>query len=131
MLTSYDSTDREKWPRISEYAPNYPRENVGVEKIDARFSELSTCLRGETQFFSASRQIKQHRAFVELVKMGHAIVPHLISQLEHEVIPWVVVLREITKANPVGSEDLGKVERIKQGWRDWYETYQTENHTSR
>ena len=84
--------------------------------LAGRFRTLASTWRTETAHLSSAREMTQHPAYQEIIEMGSAAVPLLLRELEQEPDHWFGALKAITGADPVRSEDRGRIELMAQAW---------------
>lgn len=90
-----------------------------TETIEQRFRRLETLWREETGHLSSSSKIVGHPAFREIIRMGTAVVPFMLRDLEQQPRLWVWVLPEITGEDPVPISDCGDIAQMTVAWLRW------------
>ena len=86
-----------------------------------RFNELADQWEIETVFHSNSAMIVKHPAYREIISMGEPVVPLILQRMQAQGGHWFYALRDITGANPVKSDDRGKVAVMQASWLEWGE----------
>jgi hypothetical protein len=107
-------------------APSSPSAVPGSpdrEALDDEFRVLAQRWREETAVFSSAMRKAAHPAYQEIIRMGPAVVPVILRELEREPDHWFVALTEITGANPVRPEHAGDMRRMAQDWLDFGRTH--------
>jgi hypothetical protein len=61
-----------------------------------------------------------HPAFIEIVLMGHRVVPLIIEELKKRPDLLVGALPRITSENPVSTSDRGNIYAMALAWIEWY-----------
>jgi hypothetical protein len=96
-----------------------PPEPLPVKSVEQRFRELETRWRTETGHLSSYGKRFHHPAFQEIIRLGEAVVPLMLRDLEQQPGLWVWALPVITGANPVADADAGKIARMSEAWLRW------------
>jgi hypothetical protein len=89
------------------------------ETVEQRFRRLEAIREAETQFLSDAHRIIEHPAFQEIISLGDAVVPLMMSDLEKSPRQWVWALPRITGANPVAPGDGGNIPKMGDAWLRW------------
>ena len=89
------------------------------DQLMKRFARLAATWRGETAYVSSSTEMFAHPAYQEIIRMGPAVVPLLLADLEKEPEHWTWALHVITGANPVAAEHAGNLEKMAEAWLKW------------
>lgn len=87
-----------------------------VEAVEERFRRLKDKWVEETSHLSSSTAIVSHPSFREIVAMGKSVVALMLRDLNVQPGLWVWALAEITGADPVPPEDVGRISRMSQAW---------------
>jgi hypothetical protein len=90
-----------------------------VETFEESFRRLESQWEAETVYLSSSTDIEQHPAFQEILRLGPAVVPFMLRDLEERPRLWVWALPAITGADPVPAADRGNIARMSQVWLSW------------
>ena len=80
---------------------------------------MSEAWEADTLVLSNPNRIVNHWAFQEIIRMGQAVVPFLLRDLEREPHLWVWALPEITGENPVLPADEGNIRKMSEAWLRW------------
>ena len=91
----------------------------GAETVEERFRRLETIWQDETAYLSSASKIINHPAFQEIIRMGPAVVPFMMRDLEERPRLWVWALPDITGANPVPPADAGNIAKMGEAWLRW------------
>ena len=97
---------------------NSQEASVG-ETIEQHLRRLESIWEKETCVLSNPNLITGHWAFQEIIGMGQAVVPLLLSDLEREPHLWVWALPAITGENPVDPADGGNIRKMSEAWVRW------------
>jgi hypothetical protein len=89
------------------------------ETVEERFRRLEAAWQDDTAHLSSYTAIVEHPAFQEIIKMGPAVVPLMLCDLEERPRLWVWALPEITGTNPVPESDGGKIAKTSEAWLRW------------
>ncbi len=91
-----------------------------VSSIEKKFNNLAEKWKNETGLFSTSIQ-KVNDTLLDIIGMGSDIVPFILKDLTKPsgTAHWHIVLKAITKENPVSDLDNQKNSLIKKAWIEW------------
>ena len=96
-----------------------PLASPSVESIEQRFRRLESIWTAETGYLSAPSEIVNHPAFQEIIRLGDAVVPFMMRDLEERPRLWVWALSDITGADPVPAADRGNICKMSELWLRW------------
>lgn len=99
-----------------------PTIDAAAETLDERFHRLADAWQKAVAHLSSSSKRDNHPAYREIIALGPSVVPLLLRDLEQTSRHWFTALAEITKAQPVSSEDAGNIQRMVQAWLNWGKT---------
>ena len=88
-------------------------------EIEVTFLELAEQWRRETGMMSLVSKMSIHPAYQRIIGMGQAVVPLILRELEQEPDHWFWALQAITGANPVRSEQRGRLKQMAEAWIQW------------
>jgi hypothetical protein len=88
-------------------------------EIEEMFLELAEQWRRETGMMSLVTKMSMHPAYQRIIGMGQAVVPLILRELEQEPDHWFWALQAITGANPVKSEQRGRLKQMAEAWIQW------------
>ncbi len=88
-------------------------------EIEETFLDLAEQWRRETGMMSLVTKMSMHPAYQIIIGMGQAVVPLILRELEQELDHWFWALQAITGANPVKSEQRGRLKQMAQAWIEW------------
>jgi hypothetical protein len=88
-------------------------------EIEVTFLELAEQWRRETGMMSLITKMSMHPAYQRIIGMGQAVVPLILRELEQEPDHWFWALQAITGANPVQSEQRGRLKQMAEAWIQW------------
>ncbi len=88
-------------------------------EIEENFFELAEQWRRETGMMSLVTKMSMHPAYQRIIGMGQAVVPLILRELEQEPDHWFWALQAITGANPVKSEQRGRLKQMAEAWIQW------------
>ncbi|NJQ96627.1 MAG: hypothetical protein HC784_00755 [Hydrococcus sp. CSU_1_8] len=92
---------------------------LATAEIEATFLELAEQWRRETGMMSLITKMSMHPAYQRIIGMGQAVVPLILRELEQEPDHWFWALQAITGANPVKSEQRGRLKQMAEAWIQW------------
>ena len=90
-----------------------------METLEERFRRLEATWIAEVGHLSSSKALGNHPAFQEIVRMGEAVVPLMLQDLQERPRLWVWALPEITGADPVPASDGGNIAKMSEAWLRW------------
>lgn len=90
-----------------------------AETIEERFRRLEAIWLAEVGHHSSTTKLVNHPAFQEILRMGRAVVPLMLRDLEKRPRLWVWALPDITGADPVPVSDRGNIAKMSQAWLQW------------
>lgn len=88
-------------------------------RIAEQFRSLASQWRDETAFSSSTSAMVSHPAYHAIIRLGPAVVPLLLHELETEPVHWFEALKAITGEDPVPQEDWGNIRRMADAWLAW------------
>ena len=89
------------------------------EALEEHFRRLEARWEDETAYLSSSTEIVGHPAFQEIIRLGPAVIPLMLRDLEQRPTLWVWALPAITGADPVPEVDRGNIVRMRDAWLAW------------
>src|SRR5207244_8223327 len=90
-----------------------------TETVEERFRRLEAKWTAETGYLSSYTDIVEHPAFQEIIRLGEAIVPFMLRDLDERPRLWVWALPEITGADPVPPGEGGNIAKMSEAWLRW------------
>jgi hypothetical protein len=94
-------------------------ESPPAESVEQRFRRLEAIWEADTLVLSDPVRITEHWAFQDILRMGEAVVPLMLRDLEREPHLWVWALPRITGASPVAPEERGNIRKMSEAWLRW------------
>jgi hypothetical protein len=82
-----------------------------TESNEEKFRRLAAGWLADTAYVSSTSDLVAHPAFQEIVRMGPAVVPLLLRELQNRTGHWHRALRRITGADPVSPADRGNLDK--------------------
>src|SRR5262245_41085725 len=89
------------------------------ETVEERFRRLEQVWKAQTAFLSSDADIVGHPAFQEIIRLGDAVVPLMLRDLQERPRLWVWALPEITRSDPVAAADRGNIAKMTEAWLAW------------
>src|SRR5262245_23704890 len=89
------------------------------ERTAEKFRRLADAWLAGTAYASSSSDLVAHPAFQEIVGMGPAVIPLLLSELENRTGHWHRALRRITGADPMPPAERGNIDKAAEAWLRW------------
>src|ERR1700675_1316341 len=90
-----------------------------AETVEDRLRRLEATWTAETGYLSSYTDIVEHPAFREIIRLGEAVVPFMLRDLEERPRLWVWALPEITGAAPVPPGEGGNIAKMSEAWLRW------------
>ena len=90
-----------------------------VADTQAEFQRLAMEWKQETAHLSSPSAIAEHRAYQEIIRMGKAVIPFILRDLQDSRAQWFWALRSIARESPVRPEDRGDVGAMTDAWLNW------------
>jgi hypothetical protein len=84
-----------------------------------KFYSLVEAWRQDVLFTSSLTEMILHPAYQRIIGMGLEAVPFLLRELERKPDHWFWALTAITGADPVSTEDRGKLRKMAEAWIRW------------
>jgi hypothetical protein len=95
------------------------RDKPKQETVEQHFRQLEAEWMTSVGHHSSTTKLVSHPAFQEIIRMGTAVVPFLLRDLEQKPRLWVWALPEITGADPVPAPDQGNIAKMSEAWLRW------------
>ncbi len=92
-------------------------EKVGRPMIEQELDSLEQ----ETRKMSSSAAMQSMPSYRAILQTGKKAVPDLLQALRdgRVMVPAMMLLSQITGADPVKSQDRGKVSKMADAWLEW------------
>jgi hypothetical protein len=90
-----------------------------AETVEQRFRRLEATWLAEMGYSSSPKELCAHPAFQEILRIGEAVVPLMLRDLEEEPRLWVWALPAITGAHPVPESARGNIAKMSEAWLRW------------
>lgn len=103
---------------VETNAENYQKQKKITDEIDSLLEEIDA----DTAHCSTMRAMLEHPSYAKLVAMGDKIIPYLFYVATQHGASWVhfSLFSELSKANPIPKQDLGRFDRTLMHWLRWY-----------
>jgi hypothetical protein len=93
--------------------------DLADQSTAARFAELASTWRADTEYLSSPAAMADHPAYREIIAMGEPAIPLILAELEARPDFWFEALRALTGENPVPIESRGNVNAMASAWLEW------------
>lgn len=100
----------------STHATGQPTE---MDLLRERFNGLALRWKQERGPHSSSARLTSHPAYQEIIRLGPAVVPLLLHELERAPDHWFRALHALTGIDPVPEASRGKVREMADAWLRW------------
>jgi hypothetical protein len=95
--------------------PQAPETDTVVE----RFRRLEAAWMAAVGHHSSTTKLVNHPAFQEILRLGPAVIPLMLRDLEQRPRLWVWALPDLTGVDPVPPSDRGNIARMSEAWLRW------------
>jgi hypothetical protein len=89
------------------------------KSVEDRFRDLSRAWEEAAGHLSSMTAASGHPAYQEIIRLGQAVVPFLLRDLEENHSHWFIALRQITGSNPVPPSAAGDIPEMVKAWLRW------------
>ena len=96
-----------------------PVKPTPAETPEQRFRRLADVWDRETMYLSSMSEAAKHPAYQEIIRLGPAVVPLLLRDLEARHAHWFIALDTITGANPIPASSAGNIPKMVEAWLRW------------
>src|SRR5438045_937234 len=93
----------------------------GGPALESKFKALAARWRADRGPESSIARLAMHSAYQQIIGMGEAAVPMILSELEARPDHWFWALNAITGDDPVPEADRGVMKQMVAAWLDWGE----------
>jgi hypothetical protein len=84
-----------------------------------RFMTLKSRWESETRHLSSVIDIAMHPAYQEIIGMGSAVIPMILTELAAKPNHWFWALKAISGMDPVPVEERGRIAAMREAWLQW------------
>jgi hypothetical protein len=95
---------------------------AAAEDEAGRFQSLAQRWKKDTAHVSNIGKKALHPAYQEIIGMGKAAIPLLLTELRREPDDWFWALNAITGAQPVPPDSRGNLKEMTAAWLQWGST---------
>lgn len=89
------------------------------QDIAHTFTELARAWKAGRGVSSSTRELAGHPAYQEIIRLGPAVLPFVLRELEREPDHWFIALKAITGLDPVAAGHRGDVRAMSSDWITW------------
>jgi hypothetical protein len=88
---------------------------------DLLFRTLADQWRRETRHISSDHDIALNPAYQRIIGMGDRAIPLILRDLQSNTEPshWFWALTAISQENPIPSDEIGHIQRMRERWLEW------------
>jgi 3-methyladenine DNA glycosylase AlkC len=90
-----------------------------IKKVHDQFEELFEKWQSETALLSSATAIVSHPAYLQMIKMGDAVIPFMLMKLQKNPQHLFFALYQITGDNPVPYTHAGNLQLMTSDWLNW------------
>jgi hypothetical protein len=91
-----------------------------ITDVEEDFNRLYARWKEQTKFCSFIGD-PADTAYAEIISLGTAVIPYIITMLKREESHLFIALNRITGVNPVRKEHSGNVRKMAEDWIRWWE----------
>ena len=92
---------------------------TSTKKVQDQFEELFEKWQSETALLSSATAIVSHQAYLQMIKMGDAVIPFILMKLQKNPQHLFFALYQITGDNPVPYTHAGNLQLMTADWLNW------------
>ena len=109
------------WAALAEVfiAAEAARLRKATVRVSSIFADCLAKWKADTQFTSSATEIVLHPSYQRIIGLGPEVLPFIFCELQKDGAHWYSALTSLTGANPVRSEDKGRVKKMKEAWLAW------------
>lgn len=109
------------WAAFAEVfiAAEASRHRKATALVAALFADCLSKWSADTQYTSSATDLVLHPSYQRIIGLGPDVLPFIFRELEKDGAHWYSALTSLTGANPVPSEDRGRVKKMKEAWLAW------------
>ena len=96
-----------------------PPDSANQETVGERFQRLAAVWHEQTAYLSSMSEASSHPAYQDIVRLGPAVVPLLLRDLEDNHTHWFAALQAITGAQPIAKDMAGNIPTMVEAWLHW------------
>ncbi len=97
---------------------SFPRKEES-DHLKQRFRELASEWDEATAHLSSMNEASEHPAYQEIIRLGPAVVPLLLQDMEANHTHWFMALRALTQSDPIPQSAAGNIPKMVRAWVDW------------
>ena len=99
----------------------HPATQVASEKPNSNsiFHALAEKWKADTLNISSITELISNPAYLQIIGMGKAALPFLLSELDHSPGHWFPALKAISGEDPVTATDIGNITAMRDAWLTW------------
>jgi hypothetical protein len=101
------------------FVDQFPITGSEGQPLASRFAELANEWKRNTAFSSSLSEIVLDPAYQQIIGLGIAAVPYILSDLSKGPNHWYWALAAITQENPAANAPAGDIEAICDAWLRW------------
>jgi hypothetical protein len=90
-----------------------------AESVEQQFPRLAATWHQAVAHHSSSRLRESHPIYQQIIRMGPAVVPLLLKDLETNRRHWFSALAALTGADPIPAEHAGDIPKMAEDWLRW------------
>ena len=97
------------------------RKSDSEAELEKKFRGYADKWYAETMRDSSISRMTSNINYLNVIKLGPAVVPFILRELQLDPAPWFLALRVLTEATDVGTGDgyAGNFEKIAKAWIRW------------
>ena len=96
-----------------------PPDSSTQETVADRFQRLAAVWHEQTDYLSSMSEASSHAAYQDIIRLGPAVVPLLLRDLQDNHTHWFAALHAITGAQPIAKNISGSIPKMVEAWMRW------------
>jgi hypothetical protein len=101
------------------FPEEFPLDSEPKPSVEATFAQHAEKWESETTHISSPAKRIMHPSYQAILGMGEAVVPFMLRDLRDNRHAWFWALSYLTKENPIGPDDAGKMDQMISAWVQW------------
>lgn len=73
----------------------------------------------DSQYVSSTQEMANLKTYRQIIDIGREVLPLLLMELQRDPDYWFVALQELSGANPVRPDQLGRLNQMSNAWLQW------------
>lgn len=92
---------------------------IPQEPVEERFMRLADKWSHDTAHISSVTDLTRDHSYQQIIEMGEAVLPYLLTDLVRNKRFWFPALAAITELRPFDPKDMGNYRLMTEAWLRW------------